>query len=203
MKVTQVITRVSRLRDHPAPPIVHRSHSCHPNCFVAWSATIGGRQTIHVLRDVPCGEELTISYAAGAEASTRESRRALLRRKYRFDCDCEACRFNGAALERSDARHSRLCQIHQGLSDWPDDGLVAVVEECYQLMLEEGVPLILGKAGWILAIVQLLQHGKAEGAAKWSAIGVECARIALGEDSSAHIQFSTLLQNVSKYSSLK
>jgi hypothetical protein len=39
------------------------NHSCHPNTFVAWSATIGGRQTVHAIRDIACGEELNLSCA--------------------------------------------------------------------------------------------------------------------------------------------
>ena len=171
------------------------NHACHPNAFASWSATEdGGRMTVHTVREVACGEELTISYVAGAESGTRASRRALLKRKYHFECDCDACRLHGKRLKESDARHARLVEIHEALATGEDDAsVVALVEEQYALMLEEGVPLVLGKAGWILAMVQLMQRGDKVAAAQWASVGAECTRVALGTDSSAYLHFARLL----------
>ena len=66
------------------------NHSCRPNCFAAWNALLG-RQTLHALRDIGQGEELTVAYVGGAEAGVRASRRQMLADKYHFDCACEAC----------------------------------------------------------------------------------------------------------------
>ena len=179
------------------------NHDCHPNAFISWNGLLGV-QTVHALRDIAAGEELTIAYVAGAEAGSRTQRRRLLARKYRFVCKCATCRLEGAALIVSDRRHSRLAAIHRALSaDTSEEaagavegGVLALVEEQLDLMRAEGVPIILGKAGWILAIVRLQQAGDVPAAAAWAKTGVNAARHALGADSSAHQCFSNLLAAV-------
>jgi hypothetical protein len=169
------------------------NHACHPSCFVAWSGTIR-MQTVHALRDITVGEELTIAYVAGAEAGARASRRALLARKYRFVCQCATCMLGGSELEQSDARHERLVAIHKALNSegLGNGNLATLVEEQMHLMQAEGVPLILGKAGWILALLELRSAGKLDAARAWATRGVEVARSALGDDSSAYQRFVTL-----------
>ena len=73
------------------------NHSCRPNCFAAWNALLG-RQTLHALREIGQGEELTVAYVGGAEAGVRASRRQMLADKYHFDCSCEACSLTVATL---------------------------------------------------------------------------------------------------------
>jgi hypothetical protein len=100
----------------------------------------------------------------------------------------------GMALERSDARHARLVEIHRQLEvEGCSARVVGLVEEQLRLMREEGVPLILGKAGWLLAVVQLAQAGEARGAATWAKVGASAARLSMGEDSSAYQTFAGLL----------
>ena len=53
------------------------NHSCRPNCHHAWNSTLR-RQTVHALRDIAVGEEITVAYVGGAELGVRESRRAKL-----------------------------------------------------------------------------------------------------------------------------
>lgn len=45
--------------------------------------------TVHVMRDVEAGEELTISYCGGCIHAWSERREFLLH--YGFECTCEAC----------------------------------------------------------------------------------------------------------------
>lgn len=169
------------------------NHACHPNCFVAWSGALG-QQTVHAIRPIDAGTELTIAYMAGAEAGARASRRALLEQKYFFTCACSTCMLEGIELERSDARHARLVEIHRQLeAEGCSARVVSLVEEQLRLMREEGVPLILGKAGWLLAVVQLAQAGEARAAATWAKVGASAARLAMGEDSSAYQTFAGLL----------
>lgn len=40
-----------------------------PNCFAAWSATLGA-QTLHALSDVASGEELCVAYVRGINLSS-------------------------------------------------------------------------------------------------------------------------------------
>ena len=168
------------------------NHACHPNCFAGWSAALG-KQTVHALRDIAQGDELSVAYVGGAEAGVRESRRVLLRDKYGFECSCDACRLEGSALARSEARQTRIHEIHRMLDRSPAN-LVELVAEHTRLMREEGLPLIWGRAGIILALVELKNRAELRAAAELAAVGADCALVALGEDSSVFRRFDGLRQ---------
>ena len=163
------------------------------------SRKVIGRQTVHALRDIAPGEELTIAYVAGAEAGPRAHRQAHLKRKYHFDCSCATCGLRGRELAESDTRQQRLAEIHRKLSDWPESesaGLLAAVQEHLGLMRAEGLPLIWGKAGMFLALVQLIQHGERAAAAECARKGAAFAQLALGEDSSVYLRFTHLAEGL-------
>ena len=179
--------------------IARFNHACVPNTFPSWSSTIGC-QTVHALRDIEAGEELTLAYVAGAEAGTRAHRRGVLKAKYCFDCVCATCQLEGAALEESDTRQARLAAIHRQLAGelgTDNESLPAVVGEHLRLMREEGLPLIWGKAGMFLLIVHFVQRGERRAAADTARQGAELACLALGEDSSVYQKFASLLEALS------
>jgi hypothetical protein len=67
------------------------NHSCRP------SAVVGCGNTHHQLslvaaRSIAAGDEITISYCD--ETQNRATRRAFLKKHYRFDCRCERCESN-------------------------------------------------------------------------------------------------------------
>ena len=187
---TAVFTLISRF-----------NHACVPNTFPAWSAN-WQRQTVHALRDIAAGEELSIAYVAGAEAGARAHRQALLKQKYHFDCCCATCMLRGRALAQSDHRQQRLAHLHRQLAenwhgeDWAEGEsgalLFAAVEELQRLMRDEGLPLVLAKAGILLALVHLIQRGERAAAAEYANKGMVCSRLALGDDSSAYVRFAQL-----------
>ena len=166
------------------------NHSCRPNCFAAWNALLG-RQTLHALREIGQGEELTVAYVGGAEAGVRARRRQMLAERYHFGCACEACSLTGDALALSERRQSRIHDIHARLPSAPAD-LVQLVDELVALSRQEGIPLIWAKAGLIFAVVRLKQAGDDAAAAERAAIGAACARLTLGEDSSVYRKLAGL-----------
>ena len=166
------------------------NHACRPSSYAAWNAGLG-RLTVHALRDIARGEEITIAYVGGAEAGTREQRQAILRDKYRFECDCKACCLTGEALERSEARQRRMAEIHAALLR-PPSGLAALVEELLELMRAEQLPLVWAKAGLFLAIVQLKGSGHLAAVAQMAARGAAASLQALGDDSSVYRKFASL-----------
>ena len=167
------------------------NHACRPNAYAAWNAGLE-RLTVHALRDIACGEEITIAYVGGAEAGTRERRQSILRDKYRFECDCAACCLTGVALEQSEARQRRMAEIHAALLRSPS-GLPTMVEELLELMRAEELPLVWAKAGLFLALVQLKGSGHLAAAAQMAAQGAAVSLRALGEDSSVHCKFVNLV----------
>ena len=165
-------------------------HRCRPNCHHAWHSTLK-RQTVHALRDIAAGEEITVAYVGGAELGVRESRRAKLLRQYHFACGCEACRLEGTELARSEVRQRRIAEIQSALPTWPED-LPSLVDELLQLLADEGMPTVWGASGMLLAVVRCQQRGDLASAAAWARRGADCALVALGEDSSLHCKFESL-----------
>ncbi|KAJ4366708.1 hypothetical protein N0V95_000036 [Ascochyta clinopodiicola] len=75
---------------HGAGVFAHASrfnHACNPNACFSWNGAIG-RETIHTMRDIAAGEEITLSYCDG-EFDKR--RRAWELAHYGFVCACPAC----------------------------------------------------------------------------------------------------------------
>jgi hypothetical protein len=79
------------------------NHSCRPNAERCWDAD-REVETLYALRDIPVGEELTVSYLCGTGEMARDERRDLLRKGWRFECNCECCSLTDVALSKSNER---------------------------------------------------------------------------------------------------
>jgi hypothetical protein len=64
------------------------NHSCRPNAHKSWNANIG-RITVHAVRDIEQGEEITISYLD--KTIEYAKRQSVLRTQFNFDCRCSLC----------------------------------------------------------------------------------------------------------------
>ncbi len=85
-----------------------------------------GQVVFRALRDIVPGEELCIGY--GKLLASRDERREELKRKFNFDCRCEACALEGQALEESDERREVLHELYsahmnQAICDDPMQGI--------------------------------------------------------------------------------
>ena len=74
------------------PPTALLNHSCAPNCVLAFD---GATVEVRTLRAVEADEELTHSYVELCLPTS--ARRATLRARYAFECDCTRCT-NGLRL---------------------------------------------------------------------------------------------------------
>lgn len=79
--------------------------SCVPNVNNHWDAR-EGRLVFRAVRDIAPGEEMCLGYCK--LLAKRDERRAVLQERFGFECRCEACELEGAALEESDARRECL-----------------------------------------------------------------------------------------------
>lgn len=64
------------------------SHSCLPNAESRWYPD-SNTLSVHAVKDLTPGQEVTVSYVP--LDMEREARLSELRRKYDFECRCEAC----------------------------------------------------------------------------------------------------------------
>ncbi|KAI0395389.1 hypothetical protein F5Y17DRAFT_423408 [Xylariaceae sp. FL0594] len=84
------------------------NHSCLPNCTHQWNANIG-RMTVHAMKDILVGDELTRCYAGGLY---EERQRKLSQYDYGgFTCRCELCGIPPDLLRVSDDRRRRIKEI--------------------------------------------------------------------------------------------
>ena len=117
------------------------NHSCRHNAQNTWNANIG-QLTIHALRDIEVGQEITIAYLD--RKMGRAERRLHLKEKFFFDCACELCMLPPAQREESDLRLSKIQFIDDCLNDTDsgasgyDEGLY-LVRTILRLLEEEGV----------------------------------------------------------------
>ncbi|KAL7467388.1 hypothetical protein ACHAXS_007625 [Conticribra weissflogii] len=81
------------------------NHSCRENAQNIWNAGIG-QLTIHALRDIDEGEEITISYLA--DRAGYEDRQKSLKEKFKFDCKCHLCMMPPDRRKESDDRLSKI-----------------------------------------------------------------------------------------------
>jgi hypothetical protein len=95
-------------------PIISRiNHSCRPNTQHTWNSSTK-HETIHAIRDIKKGEEITISYNLGGSSQPRMQR---LKGSYGFDCTCDLCSLTDEALEISDARQLRMQFLDNAIGD--------------------------------------------------------------------------------------
>lgn len=85
------------------------NHSCSPNASQAWNSRINSL-TVHAIRDISIGEEITISYVSST--LDRHQRQSALK-GYGFVCGCPACDDSTAAPPCENVSQKRRQQIYR------------------------------------------------------------------------------------------
>ncbi|KAI3390900.1 hypothetical protein diail_8429 [Diaporthe ilicicola] len=89
------------------------NHSCVPNSHNNWNDD-ARHETIHAIRPVKAGEEITVSYDKGGPSTAR---RAFLKEAFGFDCGCSTCKLPPSELRDSDARRLLLQRLDDAVGD--------------------------------------------------------------------------------------
>jgi hypothetical protein len=84
------------------------NHDCHNNAQKYWNKRIK-RHTVHALREIAEGEEITIYYLA--LDSSREFRRQKLQDRFGFRCSCRFCSLGPAESQKDDRIMARIDQL--------------------------------------------------------------------------------------------
>jgi hypothetical protein len=119
--------------------ICRLNHACIPNAYAEWNGQLGC-ETVHALRDIPMGHEVTISYLppGGME---RHLRQAWLQDEHGFACGCARCSLTGEALEKSEARQRAVGRLFlPGEAKLPVLELTRRLDLRLELMAQEGMP---------------------------------------------------------------
>ncbi len=168
------------------PTICLINHSCLPNAHNSWNDDTKC-ETIHAIRFINAGEEITISYDKGGPS---DSRRTYLKDTFGFDCTCSLCSLSLPELQISDARRLQIQHLDDAIGDpdrvmkKPDDCL----KDCRSLLqvLKEEYD---GSAGASIARLYYdafqisITHGDQARASVFAERGYKSRVICEGEDS--------------------
>ncbi|KAK3984905.1 SET domain-protein [Cladorrhinum sp. PSN332] len=118
------------------------NHSCRHNAQNTWNENIG-RLTIHALRDIEPGEEITICYLP--RTGPYEERQRTLSTTFKFTCACDLCSLPPAQRRQSDAQLSSILDLDMQISTvlWDDNvkekQALQLVRSVLDLSREEGI----------------------------------------------------------------
>lgn len=176
------------------------NHSCDNNAQKRWNKRIE-RHTVHALRKIPKGEEITIYYL-GLDSS-RETRREKLQDKFGFLCACPMCSLATTESQENDQRLERIDRLddligRECMSMNFSLQTLRYVDERVQLYNKQGP----GNAGLPRAYLDAAQIAIANGDLARGRIFAEKAvegwRTAQGSDSDEVIEYTELARNPSK-----
>ncbi|KAG5946659.1 hypothetical protein E4U53_006538 [Claviceps sorghi] len=88
------------------------NHACDKNSLNMWNDRIK-RHTVHALRKIHAGEEITISYIT--PFMNRQSRQRDLQEKFRFTCSCGLCSLPEKQSQESDKRLEQIQHLVQSI----------------------------------------------------------------------------------------
>jgi hypothetical protein len=180
------------------PTICLINHSCLPGAHNSWNSD-SKMETIHAIRFIKAGEEITISYDKGGPSS---SRRAHLKSGFGLDCERSLCILPPADLRASDARRRRIQLLDEAIGDpervmnRPEDCLA----DCHSLLqvLEEeynGSAGVLNARLYYDAFQICITHGDQARASAFAERGFRSRVVCEGEDSPEARQIKSLMEN--------
>ncbi|KAI9766958.1 MAG: hypothetical protein M1839_004666 [Geoglossum umbratile] len=121
------------------------NHSCQPNAQHTWNDDLG-HLTVHALRDIEAGCEITISYISGVSLGYAE-RQHYVMDAFSFACACELCSLPLITRNHSDHRLDQIRSINEDEGTATD--LVQILEHpakslsqvhrLFELLEEEGI----------------------------------------------------------------
>lgn len=186
------------------PTICLINHSCLPNAHNSWNDDTKC-ETIHAVRYIKAGEEITISYEKGGPS---DSRRTYLKDAFGFDCNCRLCSLPLPKLRISDARRLQIQQLDNTIGDpervmnKPHDSL-ADCQHLLQLVEEEydgsGSPLIARL--YYDAFQVSITHGDQARANMFAKRGYDSRITCEGEDSPETQKMKNLMANPAQHRS--
>ncbi|KAG6026466.1 hypothetical protein E4U19_002591 [Claviceps sp. Clav32 group G5] len=86
------------------------NHDCDHNAMHQWNDNIK-RHTVHAVRDIHKGKEITISYTLYLRS--REWRQRTLKQSFGFTCSCRICSLPGDESEERDRKLEQISRLYQ------------------------------------------------------------------------------------------
>ncbi|KAF5711077.1 SET domain-containing protein [Fusarium mundagurra] len=186
------------------PTICLINHSCLPNSHNNWNSE-AGHETIHALRPIKAGEEITISYVEGGPSNVR---RPILKESFGFDCACSLCSLPPSQLQASDDRRVRIQQLDTSIKnvftmkDNPESSLKACLSLLHTLREEYGVCVAPHSARLYYEAFRIcIAHGAIGGPTTFAERSYQARVICEGEDSPETLRMKSLVMEPKAHSS--
>mmetsp|Transcript_6220 Transcript_6220/g.9818 ORF Transcript_6220/g.9818 Transcript_6220/m.9818 type:complete len:335 (-) Transcript_6220:1587-2591(-) len=175
------------------------NHSCKPNLSYRYDPE-SDIVEFYTIADTAPGEELCISYIDNIKR--RDVRRAMLRKRYGFECHCEVCSRQGKSLEESENTRDRIEQLDESIlltvHNKDFEKALTLVEKRLKLLNSEpglNTPMNLLRTEYdALRISQEL--GNLELMHKWGYICVTHAAVAHGVTSPIYQSLCSKIQDI-------
>ncbi|KAG5793906.1 hypothetical protein H9Q69_007023 [Fusarium xylarioides] len=178
------------------PTICLINHSCLPNSHNNWNSE-AGHETIHAIRPIKAGEEITIFYGEGGPSNVR---RPMLKNSFGFDCACSLCSLPPLQLEASDDHRVRIQQLGTSIKnaftmkDNPEANLKACLSLLHTLQEEYGVCVAPHSARLYYDAFQIaIAHGDVGRATTFADRSYQARVICEGEDSPETLKMKSLV----------
>lgn len=170
------------------------NHSCIPNAHFSWNTNIE-RETLHAVKDIFKGEEITISYCPTIR--TLSQRKKSLE-SYFFTCRCPACRTDQKYGTMSQIRRLQMLNLDHKIADFQNDPVAAREEygerdeelailRLVKLMDKEG--LVYGKSkAYRDAANSALKRGSREKALEYAGKELDEEFCCVGRDAPSYLE---------------
>ncbi|MCJ1479852.1 hypothetical protein MMC06_000006 [Schaereria dolodes] len=124
-----------------APMVARLNHDCHPNACATVNIQTR-RVTVHSIRQIKKGEEITITYIEHTLPLT--DRQEFLSKFYNFNCNCSLCRLEDDAEGPKKLLEEKLFRWHQAFGDqdfskpiWISDRARMKIHELRMILQEQ------------------------------------------------------------------
>lgn len=171
------------------------NHACNPNTQNTWNANIR-RLTVHAVKDIEVGEEITITYADRRAAYA--SRQRQLKSAYGFDCSCEVCSLPEAQRQQRDRNTEEIARLDYVLGD--PVRTVSSPLECFhdartllRLLEEEDIGDARVARAYYDAMQVAIAHGDQARAKVFAQRAYDVRIVCEGEESPAAIKLKSLI----------
>ena len=184
------------------PNICLINHTCLSNAHNNWNDDTS-RETIHALRNINAGEEITICYDKG---SLFDPRRARLKSAFGIDCTCTLCSLQVPERQMSDARRLQIQHLDDAIGNpdrvmnKPDECLA----DCHTLLqvleaeYKDSAVTLFARA-YYDALQICITHSDQARASVFAERGYQCRILIEGEDSPATLKLKDLKENPARH----
>ncbi|EAT86567.1 hypothetical protein HBH56_155460 [Parastagonospora nodorum] len=172
------------------------NHACDNNAQNFWNDNID-KLTIHAVRDIGQGEEITISYLSSSQ--NPQARQQELQHNFKFSCACRLCSLPSEQSKALDAKLDRIVEIDTIIEEAGTQGLVSPARRMLgyvdeQVRLWDGHTIGLARA-YPDAFQLSIANGDLARARVFAGRTLQLCLIAMGDDSPDVTEYAGLVRD--------